>query len=216
MKNESTNDPVNESVGHDRSSSVIHNGEPAAETEPDEFNPDALRLTQDFSTAVGVKKLITVVPCRKPNRHEFIRVRAGDEWRLETGLFEDKIHREVYLVERSLWSELVGDVYPAALFLTITRQGNVFLWPCKLPGPDGRSNAWNESALAAAREAETKWVRVSANMPAGMYDVLAAADELSEPEWPDLSFRDVLRFAFKDRFIRTADHPVLKALRGEV
>ena len=43
----------------------------------DPFDPAALRLSQDFASSIGVKKVLTVVPCRKPNRHEFVRfVRA--------------------------------------------------------------------------------------------------------------------------------------------
>jgi hypothetical protein len=32
----------------------------------DPFDPAALRLTPDFVETVGVKKLLTTVPCRKP------------------------------------------------------------------------------------------------------------------------------------------------------
>jgi hypothetical protein len=49
-----------------------------------------------------------------------------------------------------------------------------------------------------------------------MYDVVQAVGELTEPEWPDLPFAEILRLTFKDRFIRSTDHPVLRALRGEV
>lgn len=183
---------------------------------PDPFDPASLRLGQNFAATVGVRKVLTTVPCRKPNRQEFVRVRPGEDWRLETGLFEDRINRDMYLVERSLWPELAGEVFPAVLFVSISRQGTVFVWPCKLPGIDGRSNTWNESALAAAKIAESRWVRVSANMPAGLYDVVEAVDHLIEPEWPpDLTFRDMLKLCFKDRFIDTLDHPILRALRGE-
>jgi hypothetical protein len=173
-------------------------------------------LSQDFASAIGVKKVLTTVPCRKPNRHEYVRVRPGEDWRLETGIFEDKINRENYLVEPSLWADLLGELHPVCLFCAVTRQGSVFFWPVKLPGADGRSNSWNESALSAATLAESKWVKVSANMAAGMYDVFEAKGELAEPEWPDLSFQELLRLAFKSRYIETVDHPTLKALRGEV
>ena len=143
-----------------------HQGALPIDKAPDPFDPAALRLGQDFASAVGVKKGLTTVPCRKPNRHEFVRVRSGEDWRLETGVFEDRVNREVYLVQRDLWAELSGEVYPVCLFLAVNRQGDVFLWPAKLPGSDGRSNSWNESALAAARLAEARWVRVAANMPA--------------------------------------------------
>ena len=190
--------------------------EAGASASPDPFDPASLRLGQDFASTIGVRKVLTTVPCRKPNRHEFVRVRPGEDRRLETGLFEDRVNREIYLVRRDLWSELAGEVYPACLFLAINRQGDVFLWRCKLPGPDGRSNTWNDSAVAAARLAETKWVRVSANMGAGMYDTHEALGELSGPEWPGLAFREILELCFKDRFIQDADHPVIRALRGLV
>ena len=141
-----------------------------------------MRLGQDFASAVGVKKVITTVPCRKPNPHEFVRVRPGEDWRIETAVFEDKINRDVYLVDRSLWGELASDVRPACLFLAINRQNDVFLWRAKLPGPDGKSNTWNKSALAAARLAETPWIRVSSNMTASVYDPFGARGKLPDPE----------------------------------
>jgi hypothetical protein len=173
-------------------------------------------LRNRSSRAYNSSHSVTTVPCRKPNRHEFVQVRPGEDWRLETGVFEDKINRDVYLVHRDLWAELAGEVCPVCLFLAVNRQGDVFLWPCKLPGSDGRSNSWNASALEAARLAETKWVRVAANMAGGMYDVFQAAGELSEPTWPELTFREVLKLCFKDRFIQSVDHPAIRSLRGEV
>jgi hypothetical protein len=38
------------------------------------FDPSVLRLSQNFSEATGVKKLVTTVPVRKPNKQDFIRV----------------------------------------------------------------------------------------------------------------------------------------------
>jgi len=183
---------------------------------PDPFDPESLRLGQDFGATIGVKKVLTVVPCRKPNRHEFVQVRSGEDWRLQTACFEDKVNRETYIVERSLWSEMAGEIYPVALLLAVNRQGDTFLWPVKLPGPDGRSNTWNDSALAAARLAEESWIRVSANMAGGMYDSFVASAELADPEWPEISFSEILKLCFRDRFIQDIDHPVLRALRGEV
>ena len=51
-------------------------------------------------------------------------------------------------------------------------------------------------------------------MPAGLYDTFQATGELSEPEWPELSFQEILRLCFRDRFIQDPDHPAIKALRG--
>ena len=182
---------------------------------PDPFDPESLRLDQDFGSSLGVRKVLTVVRARKPTRQEFVRVRPGAEWRLETAAFEDKMQRETYLVDKCLWSDLSGEIQPVVLFLAINRQSDVFLWPVKLPGTDGRTNSWLDSALAAAQLAERVWVRMAANMAAGLYDTFQASGDLADPEWPELTFPELLRLCFKDRFIRSADHPMLRQLRGE-
>lgn len=40
----------------------------------DPFNPANLRLTQDFATSVGVKKMMLTVPVRKPDKAEMMRL----------------------------------------------------------------------------------------------------------------------------------------------
>jgi hypothetical protein len=189
---------------------------PKEDPAPDPFDPESLRLDQDFASTIGVRKQQTVWRCQKPNRQEFVRVRPGAEWRLETACFEDKKLRETYLVDRSLRADFAMEIVPVCLFTAITRQNDVFLWPCKMPGSDGRKNDWNDSALAAAQAAEKRWVRLAANMGAGRYDVFVATGELTDPVWPaDLTLHELLRLCFKDRFVQSADHPVLKQLRGE-
>ena len=133
-----------------------------------------------------MKKIDRWLRCRKPSRQEFVRVRPGEQWRLETAVFEDKTNREIYLVEPRIAGELAGEIIPVCLFMAINRQADLFLWPAKLPGPDGRPNTWNESALAAAAVGRTKWIRMAANMATGAYDVFEATGDLAEPEWPEL------------------------------
>ena len=183
---------------------------------PDPFDPATLRLSQDFTNMVGVKKVLTKVPCRKPHRQEFFRVRAGSDWRVDTAILEDIVDRESYLVAADLLPDIDAEVRFVCLRLAINKQGDPFIWPLKLPGPDGRRNHWHESAIQAATVAEKKWVRISANMTAGLYDVYEATGDLAEPTWPEQNYRDLLELAFRDRRIDNNDHPVLRALRGEV
>ena len=180
------------------------------------FDPARLRLSQHFGATGGVKKITTLVPSRRPNKQEFFRVRPGEEWRLDTLVYEDQIDRETYLVSPNLAEELSGEVRPVCLRSVITRQENLILWPCKLPTADGRSNSWNESALQAASLAEERWVRITANNSANMYDVVEPIATIPDPVWPDVTFQQMLELAFKDRFVDSPDHPVLKKLRGEV
>lgn len=178
------------------------------------FNPDNLRLSQDFAVNVGVKKALITVPVRKPNRQDFVRVHPEDDFRLETAVLELKEERETYLVDKGLWHELPGEIVPKVLYTTINRQGVLTLWPIRLPGEDGRLDEWNNSALEAAERAKNQWIRVSANMGLGAYDVYEAVGDIPDPEWPDLGFQEILHVAFKDRFITSLDHPVIHRLRG--
>lgn len=179
------------------------------------FDPKNLRLGQDFAANVGVKKALLTVPRRKPDRQWFFRVHSNPEYRLQTALLTVKEDREVYLIDRPLWPELPGEITPSLLLTAMNRQGVLFLLPITMPDADGKWNQWHKSLHDAAEVAESKWVRTSANMSLGGYDVYIATGELPEPVWPDISFAKILEIAFKDSFIRTEGHPVLRRLRGE-
>jgi hypothetical protein len=120
-------------------------------------------------------------------------------------------------VGKTLWPDLAAEATfsPRVLFTAVNRQGVLFLWVIRLPRPDGRVDEWSRTALEAAERATKGWVRVAANMALGAYDVFEAGGQLGEPQWPAVPFSDLLRIAFRDRFIDALDHPVLRRLRGE-
>jgi hypothetical protein len=66
----------------------------------------------------------------------------------------------------------------------------------------------------AAGLAMTQWVRVKANKHLGAYEMFVAESTMSEPAWPEASFQDLIKLAFRDRLITKLDHPVIKRLRG--
>jgi len=92
----------------------------------------------------------------------------------------------------------------------------VFLWQATLPALDGRPCDWHDSMLQAQELAIKEWVRVQSDMQAGSYAVFSATGNLPEPEWPELSLQQILRIAFKTRFIDSMDHAVLRQLSGDV
>jgi hypothetical protein len=174
-----------------------------------------LRLSQDYGQTVGVKPVLLTVPVRKPAKEWFVRTHPT--LRIETCVVELKEDRETYIVARSLWPELMSECTfgPRALFAAINRQKVLFVWPIRLPGPDGKVDDWSRSALEAAKLAERRWTRVASNMTLGAYDVREASADWPEPDWPKLPFNEILRIAFKGRVIDTIDHSVIKRLRGE-
>lgn len=185
---------------------------------PDPLDLANLRLDQDFAKTAGVKKALVMVPTRKPDKSWFFRVHPDEAYRLTTAVIEVKEDRETYLLSADLRSELSTEsTFGIREIVTaINRQGVLFLWPLSLPGTDGKSNPWHQSAIEAAAMAKDKWVRVSANMSLGAYDIAYALGDLPEPVWPEHSFNDLIRIAFRERVITSVDHPVLRKLRGEI
>jgi hypothetical protein len=180
-------------------------------------NLSELALPQNFAEAAGVKKVITTVPVGKRQRHEFLQLHPDPSWRLTTGILELKQERgESYLVAPGLWNDVGDFIQPTTLYTGITLQKVLFLLPVRLPGPDGRINQWHESLREAAELAMGSWVSIRANMALGAYEVHQARAELPAPSWPDVSFDDVVRIAFKGRYVADLDHPVLRRLRGEI
>jgi hypothetical protein len=178
-------------------------------------NLSALRLDQNFADTVGVKKLLTSVPVRKPNRQDFVRVHPDPSYRLTpAAIIELKEDREVYLVLPGMAQQLPGEFSVATLYLTINRQGVLHLWPVKLPGPDGKHNEWHRTVADAAERAMKKWVRVTANMSLGAYEIFEAIEDLPEPVWPNISFEDILKIAFGRHIVDRADHPLMQRLQG--
>ena len=52
-------------------------------------------------------------------------------------------------------------------------------------------------------------------MKLGAYDVFQASANLPDPEWPDMTMNELIQTAFKNRFITSLDHAVIKKLKGE-
>jgi len=190
---------------------------PPLEEGPNPFNAASLRLAQDFGTALDVQRPLTHVPVRKPAKEWFVRVHPDPAFHLPTTMIELKETNELYLVAPALRPYLAKEntfVYKQ-LFTAITRQGTVFLWPIPLPRNDRDVNAWTRTALEVAHRAQSAWVRLRSDQEAGAYFADVAAYG-AEPVWPRESFDAMLVIAFKDRYIASLDHTVLRQLSGEV
>jgi hypothetical protein len=174
-----------------------------------------LRLNASFIETAGVKKLLTTVPARKPSPQDFVRVHPSPDYRENFAMIDLKDDREDYLVRPELLPDLAGEVVYNTIFTAINRQGVVFLWPIRLPAPDDRKSDWLRSAREAAEMAMGQWIRLKANMSLGAYEITMAKSVMAEPVWPELSYQELVRIAYRDRMIATLDHAVVKRLRGQ-
>jgi hypothetical protein len=192
------------------------NGAGPGKVGPDPLNPEDFRISQDFADGLGVEQVILRVPVRKPRKQDFIRIHP-EAGLSSTALLEVEEDNEFYLLAPTLFNALPEEAHLYRLALAITRQQAVFIWPLKLPGPDGRGNSWHESALEIAELAKTRWVRVRGNRSLGSYVAHVATGELDEPRWPTKSFSELFGLAFgSGRLISDPDHPVVQRLLGRL
>lgn len=181
-------------------------------------NLDALKLSPDFEAHAGVEQIPTNILVGKAPRQKFFRANPAPGMRMEVAALEVKegVSSEIYLVSRGMCTELAGEIKPMLLWTAITRQNDLLLLGIGLPGADGKHNRWHRSLLDAAQIATKQWVRVTANMGVGAYDTFVATGDLPEPEWPDLTLKEIFKLAFQDRYIDSPDHPVVQMLRGAI
>ena len=176
----------------------------------------SLRLKANYGATLGVKKLLTLVTVGKPKKQIFFRTHSAAELTFDAMLLEQKESRESYVVMPDVAQEVSELVRPVQLHAAIDRQNNVFLIPVPLPGEGGTRNPWHESLAQAVEHAKLKWIRITANMHAGGYDVYEAEAALPEPEWPADDIDKLVEVAFRGKIITSLDHPVIQTLLGKI
>ncbi len=180
---------------------------------PAEMDLKGLALSQDYTSLAPVKKTILKVPIQKPSAQTWFQISPEPAWQIQVPVIELKQDREHYIVARDMRDELDGEWIPKLLAGVVTKQGTVMFWPIRLPGPDGKLDAWNASALEIVRSFADRWIRVRSNMESGSYEAIEPVSKFPPPEWP-ADPQAMFKIAFRGRVITSADHPVVRQLRG--
>ena len=176
----------------------------------------ALRLPANYGVTLGVKKLLTTVPVGKPKKSSFFRSHTDEAMRFPAMLLENKEANESYLVMPYVAQSISELVRPMVLHAVIDRQNNVSLVPVPLPDSSGKRNPWHESLAQAVEHAKSKWIRISANMHLGNYEVYEAEGALPDPDWPSCTMDELVRIAFRGKIIDSLEHPVVQSLLGRI
>lgn len=188
---------------------------PAAGVPDPETELDAYKSAAQVEAVDRQATRITTLQIRKPNDQEYVRVMPGGGRVLP--LFKSKTDGDrLYLFKREVEPFLpLNAIRPYRLVLARSlRALTPFVWPLPVPHDDmGRT--WHESADAAARNAEGRWVKVVSDQVGGCYVAYPAAGDLPEPEWPSEPLAELLLLAFRNQRIDAPDHPVIRRLRGE-
>jgi hypothetical protein len=193
----------------------------------DDFDPldlETIRKSQDFASLIVTQKVITKIPVRKPSDEWWVRVHPDPAFRIEAPMLELKDtpgakRGELYFLSWPIYDVMKGRRQVSLRLLVTAIAANdavPFLWPFRLPGLDGKTDDWMDTALQALKAAEVAWIQVKPDMNRGCYRWDIAPNQAPRLQFPEgLTFQEILRIAFKDRVIKSWNHPVRRQLYGE-
>ena len=187
-------------------------------------NPDAIAdLAIDQSHLEEFASLASesaVVECRRPARGVFFTVRreTSKPWENRAFYFVLSMEgRDPFLVAPPIAKQKTEEdvIRPVLLVRYVTMAGEEGLWPLKLNEPDGRSNAWNTSALNILEIAESdKWVRIVSTKKHFRHQTSRKTFDEVPPKFSDRPFKDLVDIAFKDRIVTSTDHEIWDILEN--
>lgn len=173
-----------------------------------------LRLSQDFQSMADVAKVVTTVKIGKPHRQIYFRVHP--EWQMCYPVldYKNEGRSDFYIVDTKKVPDIQDEVSLRLVVPAITSHEDLYIWPLRLPGEDGKLDEAGTSSLEAMRIARTQWIKLRWN--GHRFETFVAKTMLKEPEWPETTFERMLDIAFADRIITSPDHRVVKLLMGDM
>jgi hypothetical protein len=180
------------------------------------FNPSRFAMPSTGAEEFGTRKIRSVIPVNKPGKMEWVHLLDDEDFLIPgAALLDLQDGGRVYLVVPEIAAQLDDDVRLFALAPVLTRQDKLFLWPCPIIRPGEKPNQWHVTHIAAFDAAKNGWIRMKSNRACGFYDIIEPEKIMPEPDWPDMSFADMLQIAFNDdHIIDRDDHPALRRLKG--
>lgn len=181
-----------------------------------EVSASEMVITSQLVPSVTTKKSLESLLFRKPSKTEFVRVNPDPKYKQNFAILEIKDDREVYLVAPSLIQSMQNLVKLVTVYTVVNDRGNVFLTGVSLPDSLGKRNRWHDSLEHCLFLAQTRWVRLEADMPSQGYQI-TESDIDRDPDFPtQYTLIQLMDIAFRGKKILSEDHDVLRRLRGEL
>jgi hypothetical protein len=192
---------------------AVEDGEGASAPNP--FDLKRLRINQRFGEGIDLRPVLASVSVRKPHRQWWVRTHPDPSMVLNTCILQFEQDQQFYLVDPGLAPSLPGETVAMTLYTAINMSGAIFLWPIRLPDENGQQHECHVTAHHAASVAQTVWTRVSWEKSLSNYSVVRARGAVPEPSWPEADLQKILHLGFRDRYIDSLEHPVVRRLLGE-
>ena len=180
------------------------------------FDPSRFAMPSTGAEEFGTRKIRSIIPVSKPGKMEWVHLLDDQDFLIPgAALLDLQDGGRVYLVVPEIASQLDDDVRLYKLAPCLTRQDKLFLWPCPMIREGETPNPWHASHNDAFNAAKGGWIRMKSNRACGFYDIIEPEKIMPEPDWPDMSFADMLQTAFNDdHIVDRDDHPALRRLKG--
>ena len=169
-------------------------------------------VASPLESGLVVKREVTTIPARKPNSQQFFRIHPSEEVTVNVINWEED--GTLYLVRKDALPYLFGLTKVVKLYLGMLYTGNPFLYPVQQPDDKGVWNQWHRSQSKIVLQAKEQWVRAQPERSINGYVAYIAEGKLPDPEWPDKTMAEILSTAFADAIINSADHPIVKSVKG--
>ena len=181
------------------------------------LNLNALVKKTDFAS-LKPKQVLAMVILAAPKKCFFRTWPDEGAWMTLTTIWRKKsiaaIDEQVAILPDEIVPYAPPDLVNTTIFVPYqTTQGEVGIWPLKLPAADRQATAWLESAVDAARIAQTKWLRLET--AATHYNYLESK-VVREPDFKGLDIDKFFELGLKKYVISSSDDPTLRELRGEI
>jgi len=179
------------------------------------FSANRLRPVDRPGVSTAEFGLRDVVLVGKPAPQDFVRAYNHPDFAHDFAMLYDTVNGEFLILAPELIDEVGPDAKLRRLYTLVDWTGRVILWPLLAPGAAGRIDPYTRSGHAAIVRAYNSWVRLVAVGERGPIIARESTTHHIEPVWPT-DYYALIEKAFAGRVITTADHPLLRRLRGEI
>ena len=163
--------------------------------------------------SIKTKRELSMIPIKKPNAQQWFQIHP--KWVCTWNVVIWKEDQNIFVVPRKMIPECSGQTKSVKFYVGIYPNSGVFLFPIPEADEDGKRNSWHESAEQVVLAARKGWRRMEPDRATSSYRIISPESKLDDPDWPPMSKMQIFEMAFKGAIIDSADHPVLKALRGK-
>jgi len=184
--------------------------EEAAVTPKPKFDdrPNVFESLEDYAVSpseigIGETQVVLQVKFGRPRAQEWVRCHPEPE-RMK---YFNAV-RDLFIVNPRVLS-LVGT--QARLYRVrqaITTDNELYLWPAPV---EGRLES-DITHLNAQQAALSQWIRIEWDGKA--FVAVEPQGDMGEPEWPELTFQQVLEMGLAGHLINNADHVLIRRLQG--